>query len=84
MQPSLQSMRGKDYRLRPTVARLRDSFESGEIAVLQWREGQKNIADAMTKRNISMYRVLNQICTSGTIDPEIFKKPIRVLSANGE
>ncbi len=45
---------------------------------------QKNISDAMTKRNISMYRVLNQICTSGTIDPGTFKKAIRVLSANGE
>ncbi len=26
---------GKDYRLRPTVARLRDSVESGEISVIQ-------------------------------------------------
>ncbi len=75
---------GKDYMLRPTVARLRDSFESGEIAVLQLIEGQKNIADAMTKRNISMHRVSNQICTSGTINPGIFKKAIRVLSTNGE
>ncbi len=75
---------GKDYRIRPTVARLRDFFESGEIAVLQWIEGQKHIADAMTKRNTCMYRVLNQICTSGTTDPGTFKKATRVLSSNGE
>ena len=71
---------GRDYRLRPTVSRLRDSFESGEIAVLQWIEGQKNIADALTKRNVAMYRKVNHICTSGKIDPEIFKKSVRVLS----
>ncbi len=32
---------GKDYRLRPKVARLRDSFETGEISVLQWISGPK-------------------------------------------
>ncbi len=26
---------GKDYRLRPTLGRLRDSFETGEITVIQ-------------------------------------------------
>ncbi len=45
----------KDYRLRPTVARVRDSFESGEISVIQWIPGQKTIADALTKRNPVMY-----------------------------
>ncbi len=75
---------GKDYRRRSTVARLRDSFGSGEIAVLHWIEGQKNIADAITKRNTCIYRVLNQICTSGTIDPGIFSKATGVLSSNEE
>ena len=27
---------GMDYRLRPNVARLRDSFENGEISTMQW------------------------------------------------
>ncbi len=63
---------GKDYRLRPSVARPRDSFESGEISVIQWIPGQKNIADALTKRNPVMNRALNSICLSGTIDREVF------------
>jgi hypothetical protein len=29
----------KDYRLRPTVARLRDSFGAEEIRVLRWIPG---------------------------------------------
>ncbi len=48
---------GKDYRLRPTVARLRDSFEAGEIQTIQWLAGDSNIADALTKRNTAMYRI---------------------------
>ncbi len=35
---------GKDYRLRPNVVRLRDSFESGEISVIQWIPRQKKIS----------------------------------------
>ncbi len=71
---------GKDYRLRPTVSRLRDSFESGEISVLQWIPGQNNIADALTKRNVVMYRKLNNICNSGIIDGTIFEQSVRVLA----
>ncbi len=63
---------GKDYRLRPTVARRRVSFESGEISVIQWISGQKNIADALTKRNPVMHHALNLICLSGTIDRQVF------------
>ena len=55
----------RDYRLRPTVARLRDSFESGEITMLQWVPGNCNLADALTKRNSVMYRLLNRVCAEG-------------------
>lgn len=47
---------GADYRLRPFVSRMRDSFESGEIAVMQWIPGKLNLADALTKRNIHMHQ----------------------------
>ncbi len=67
---------GKDYRLRPTVARLRDSFETGEITVLQWIAGQKNIADALTKRNTAMYKLLNSICLRGTIKRSNSRYPL--------
>ena len=46
--------KGRDYRLRPTVSRLRDAFESKEINVIQWIPGRKNISDALTKCNPHM------------------------------
>ena len=33
---------GHDFRIRSTVARLRESFDTGEIAVLQWVKGPNN------------------------------------------
>ena len=69
---------GSDYRLRPTVQRMRDSFEDGEITVMQWIAGKRNPADALTKRNVVMYRKLNDIMTSGTIDDEVTKGAKRV------
>ena len=47
---------GKDYRLRPTVSRLRDSFEAKEIANLQWIPGPQDIADALTKVNPATFQ----------------------------
>lgn len=58
---------GADYRLRPTVARMCESFEKGEIAVMQWIPGNENIADALTKRNLSTYRNLNTTMSSGRL-----------------
>ncbi len=58
---------GRDYRPRPTVCRLLDSFETGEISVIQWVSGSLNISDALTKRNVSMYMTLNKVCTSGLL-----------------
>ena len=49
---------GADYRLRPTVARMEDSFENGEISVMQWVSGTQNPADALTKRNVEMFKIL--------------------------
>ena len=69
---------GRDYRLRPTVSRLRDSFETGEIKVMQWIPGSQNLADALTKRNVVMYRRLNVACSTGQLDREILSKARRV------
>ena len=58
---------GNDYRLRPTVARMRDSFEADEISTMQWIKGVDNIADALTKRNLSTYQQLSETLNSGSI-----------------
>lgn len=55
------------------MARLRDNFDSGEITVMQWTTGTKNISDALTKRNIQMHKKLNEVLATGTLDSEIIK-----------
>lgn len=61
---------GKEYRLRQTVQRIRDSFESGDIDILRWIPTGMNIADTLTKRCTSIQRKFNQSCANGhlTID----------------
>ena len=44
-----------EYRLRQTVQRLRNSFEARQLNILRWIPGTENIADALTKRNITLY-----------------------------
>lgn len=58
---------GREYRLRQTVQRIRDSFESGELDTLKWVQGIANIADALTKRNTTMHRTLNRIASTGRL-----------------
>lgn len=55
----------RDYRLRKTVQRLRDSFESKQIESIRWVQTHANLADSLTKRNRWMHRLLNRIFTTG-------------------
>ena len=48
-----------EYRLCPTVQRIRNSFESGELDVVRWLPGTINVADALTKRSREFYDKLN-------------------------
>lgn len=58
---------GRDYRLRQTVQRIRDSFESQELNVLRWVQGPVNVADGLTKRNTNTQRLLMRILNSGKL-----------------
>jgi len=49
---------GLDYRLRPTVFRMRDSYKTGEISVMQWIAGKQNLSDSLTKHNVVVYKKL--------------------------
>ena len=64
---------GKDYRLRPTVSRIRDSFESGEITTVQLIAGSLNISDALTKCNPSLFGKLNDVLNNGRLSKDILK-----------
>lgn len=62
---------GTEFRLRQTVQRIRNSFESGELNVLRWIPGTENVADALTKRNLKLYRKLNEICANGRLTVDL-------------
>jgi len=59
---------GRDYRLRQTVQRIRDSFESEDLNALRWIQGKVNLADALTKRNPQTHRMLNRVARNGLLD----------------
>lgn len=61
---------GKEYRLRQTVQRIRDSFESRDIDILRWVPTGMNVADSLTKRCPPVQRKFNLCCAAGqlTID----------------
>lgn len=51
---------GSEYRLRQSVQRIRDSFDSGWLDTLRLVQGIVNIADELTTRNKYMQRMLNR------------------------
>ncbi len=55
----------QEYRLRQTVQRIRDSFESRDLDALIWVPGTDNIADALTKRNVELQKTLALVCNKG-------------------
>ena len=62
---------GREYRLRQTVQRIRDSFESSDLDILRWVPGTSNIADALTKRNNKLWKDLNDYCVTGYLPPDL-------------
>lgn len=49
---------GRNYRLRQTIQRLRDSFEANDLNKRTWIQGKVNISDALAKRNPYSRRML--------------------------
>lgn len=60
----------RDYRLRHTVSRIRESFESCEISVMQWIPGPRSVADALTEINPNIFRIRNDVMKDGVL-PEV-------------
>lgn len=58
----------KEYRLRQTVQRIRDSFKSEELDILRWIQGFANIADALTKHNPKSNRLIAHVFFTGMLD----------------
>jgi hypothetical protein len=67
----------RDFRLRPTVCRLRDAFSPGKINTMRWAPGLKNIADALTKRNYVMCSLGNNICVTSILPHHMFEREVK-------
>lgn len=53
------------------MQRIRNRFEARELNVLRWIPGTENVADALTKRNLKLYRKLNEMCVSGRLTVDL-------------
>lgn len=51
-------LEGKDYLLRPTVSKIRDSLEQSDISNILCIPGSQNIADSMMKYNLHTRELL--------------------------
>ena len=69
---------GADHLLRLIVSRLRDSFENGEIDNIQLIAGTKKFADALTKRNLAIFKQLITVMIEGKMNPGRFEREMRV------
>ena len=57
----------REYRLRRTVARIRESFDSEELNIMRWVKGELNLADAPTKWNPASWKLLQDVFVRGLI-----------------
>lgn len=67
----------KEYRLRRTVARIRESFDSEDLNVMTWIRGPANLADAPTKWNPESWSLLMRVFTSGLLPRSTFSAESR-------
>lgn len=57
----------REYHLRKTVGRVRNSFEAQKLDILRWVRGPTNLADALTQRNYCMWREHNRSLIDGHV-----------------
>ena len=55
----------REYRLRKTVSRMRDSFECGDLDEVKWIRGVDNLADGLTKVNYEMWTEIAAVFAQG-------------------
>lgn len=67
----------REYRLRRTVARIRESFDSRELDHLRWVSGNSNLADAVTKWNPQVWELLQVVLNAGVLPSEVLQGVVR-------
>lgn len=59
------------------LSRVRDLFDSGEIDVIILIAGKHNLAEALTKKNLPKYKLLNDTLASEPLPSAVFEKASR-------
>lgn len=67
----------REYRLRRTIARIRESFDSEELNRMRWISGRLNLADAPTKWNPEAWALLQSVLNAGILPGEIVHGDVR-------
>jgi hypothetical protein len=67
----------KGYRLRRTVARIRESFDRGDLDILRWIRGVLNLADGQTKFNLALWELLHRTLSTGLLQVDVLSAPSR-------
>lgn len=57
----------REYLLQQTVQFIRNIFESRDLLVIIWVQRLANMADALTKRNLTMHILLDCIFNDGEL-----------------
>lgn len=52
---------GRDCRIKQTVQRVRDSLDSKEMKILRLAHGKATVADALSKDNPAIHKLLNRV-----------------------
>lgn len=74
---------GADYRLQTTVIRMREPIDNREIVSAQWIMGLSSFPNAISKRNIQIFRKLNYLMESGVLpEHSLFCKNPYFLKTN--
>lgn len=67
----------REYRLRRTVTRIRESFDSQELDVLRWIAGLLNLVDGSTKWNPQTLKLVLSVLSTGLMAERIITGPTR-------
>jgi hypothetical protein len=67
----------KEYRLRRTVARIRESFDSGDLDIFRWIRGVLNLADGKTKFNLATWEFLHRTLSTSLLQVDVISAPSR-------
>jgi hypothetical protein len=63
----------KEHRLRRTVARIRESFDSGDLDILRWIRGVLNLAGGQTKFNLATWEWLHRTLSTSLLQVDAIR-----------